>query len=101
MAIGVFINSLGQVPFAMLQGAGRPDLTARLHLIEMPCYLLMLWLLIRSFGIDGAAAAWTVRVTVDALILFGLGHRILSAPVREGSFSREVHGNAGGAITEV
>jgi O-antigen/teichoic acid export membrane protein len=77
LAAGVFINSLAQVPFAMVQGAGRPDLTAKLHMIELPCYLLVLWWLIRAFGIEGAAIAWTGRVTVDALFLFGLAKRFL------------------------
>ena len=39
LAAGVFINSLAQVAFAMIQGAGRPDLTAKLHLLELPFYL--------------------------------------------------------------
>jgi O-antigen/teichoic acid export membrane protein len=77
LAVGVFINSLAQVPFAMVQGAGRPDLTARLHVIELPCYLLALWWLIRTFGIEGAAIAWTGRVAVDALFLFALAKRFL------------------------
>jgi O-antigen/teichoic acid export membrane protein len=77
LAVGVFINSLAQVPFAMVQGAGRPDLTAKLHIIELPCYLLALWLLIRAFGIEGAAMAWTARVGIDAGVLFGLAKRFL------------------------
>ncbi len=36
LAVGVFINSLAFVPFSLLQGVGRPDITATLHLIELP-----------------------------------------------------------------
>jgi len=79
LAVGVFINCLAQVPFALLQGVGRPDLTAKLHLIELPFYLLGLWWLIRDYSIEGAAIAWTVRVTVDALFLFGLAKRFFPA----------------------
>src|SRR5439155_14462406 len=43
LAVGVFINSLANVPFAFLQGVGRPDLSATLHLIELPVYLRLLW----------------------------------------------------------
>ena len=46
LAVGVFINSLAQVPFSLLQGVGRPDITATLHLIELPLYLGVLWWLI-------------------------------------------------------
>ncbi len=75
LAVGVFINSLSQIPFALVQGAGRPDLTAKLHLMELPCYLLGLWWLISAYGVEGAAIAWTARVVVDALILFGMAQR--------------------------
>jgi O-antigen/teichoic acid export membrane protein len=77
LAVGVFINSLALVPFTLVQGVGRPDLTARLHLIELPLYLGLLWWLVSTGGIEGAAIAWTARVAVDALCLFGLTRRYL------------------------
>jgi O-antigen/teichoic acid export membrane protein len=82
LTVGVFVNSLAYVPFALLQGAGRPDLTATLHLIELPVYLGLMWVLIRSNGIEGAAIAWTGRVAVDALFLFVLAKRLLPDPIR-------------------
>jgi O-antigen/teichoic acid export membrane protein len=75
LAVGVFLNSLAQVPFALVQSVGRPDLTAMLHLVELPFYLLALWWLISIYGVEGAAIAWTARVGVDALILFVLAKR--------------------------
>lgn len=78
LAIGVFINSLAQLPFALIQGLGRPDLTAKLHLIELPFYLLIFWWLISTYGIEGAAIAWLARVTVDTIILFGMSYFLLS-----------------------
>lgn len=77
LAVGVFFNSLAQIPFALVQGAGRPDLTSKLHLIELPFYLLAVWWLVNSYGIEGAAIAWVVRVAVDALLLFALVKRVL------------------------
>ncbi len=78
LAGGVFMNSLAQVPFAMVQGAGRPDLTAKLHVVELPLYLLALWWLIGALGIEGAAIAWTARVAVDTAVLFLLANRFFS-----------------------
>jgi O-antigen/teichoic acid export membrane protein len=75
LAVGVFINSLAHIPFALVQGVGRPDLTAKLHLIELPAYLLTLWWLISARGVEGAAIAWTARAGVDALVLFGMTQR--------------------------
>ena len=77
LAVGVFINSLAQIPFALVQGAGRPDITSKLHLAELPIYLVSVWLLIHAYGIEGAAIAWMARVTVDALLLFVVAKRIL------------------------
>src|SRR5882762_5456517 len=79
LALGVLLNSLAQIPFALVQGAGRPDLTAKLHLIELPFYLLALWWLLSARGIEGAAIAWTARVAIDALVLFGMARRFFPA----------------------
>jgi len=81
LAIGVFINSLAHLPFALIQGLGRPDLNAKLHLIELPFYLLLSWIMIGAYGIEGAAIAWTVRVAVDTIILFGMSCFLLSTSV--------------------
>lgn len=70
LALGVLVNSLAQIPYALLHGAGRPDLPAKFHLAQLPFYAGVAWVLIGHFGIAGAAAAWTVRVAVDALLLF-------------------------------
>jgi O-antigen/teichoic acid export membrane protein len=77
LTVGVFINSLAQVPLTLIQGIGRPHITTKIHLIELPCYLAALWWLLKNYGIEGAAFAWCVRVTVDAIILFIIAHRFL------------------------
>jgi len=88
LALGVFVNSLAQIPFALVQGAGRPDLTAKLHLIELPIYLGALWMFVRGYGIEGAAFAWTLRVTVDALLMYLVSRRFL--PTTEVSATRKI-----------
>ncbi len=75
LALGVFVNSLATVPFALIQGGGRPDLTAKIHAIELPFYLGSLWLLVHGLGVVGAAIAWSARVIVDAAILFTVAER--------------------------
>ncbi len=72
IAVGVFIYSLGQVPYALIQGVGRPDLTAKLHLLELPFYLLGVYWLISAYGIEGAAIAWVARIGIDMICLFGM-----------------------------
>ncbi len=72
LALGVFFNSIAYVPFALIQGMGRPDLTAKLHIIELPFYLPASVWLISEWGILGAAIAWSVRVVLDGLLLLWL-----------------------------
>ena len=78
LAVGVFVNSIAQIPFALVQGLGRPDLTAKLHLIELPLYVAALLWLLHLEGINGAAIAWTIRVTVDMALLFAVASKFVS-----------------------
>lgn len=77
LAIGVLINSLARVPFLAIQSAGRPDLTAKVHLVEFPLFVGVLYLLTKEYGIVGAASAWLLRVSIDALVLFVISRRFL------------------------
>ena len=75
LAVGIFANAVAQAPFALLQGTGRPDLTAKLHLVELPLYVLMLWWLAHTSGIVGVAIAWTVRVVIDTVAMQHMANR--------------------------
>jgi O-antigen/teichoic acid export membrane protein len=82
LAVGVLANSLALLPFSFVQGIGRPDLTAKLHLFELPAYFgLLLWL-IRAAGIDGAAIAWAIRSVLDGAALFIMAGRFLPTGTR-------------------
>lgn len=76
LAIGVFANGLAHVPFALVQGVGRPDLTAKVHLVELPIYLTAVWVFTVVWGITGAAVAWTLRAAIDAIFLFIIAARL-------------------------
>jgi O-antigen/teichoic acid export membrane protein len=77
LAIGIFFYCMGQIPYAFIQGAGRPDLTAKLHLLEMPVYLILLFGAIHWAGIVGAAIVWTIRIALDTICLFIMTQRLL------------------------
>ncbi len=57
LAVGVLVNSLGLISQALIQASGRPDVTAKLHIIELPLYLSYLPWLLSVYGINGAAGA--------------------------------------------
>ena len=77
LAIAVLLNSMAQVPFTHLQSVGRPDVTAKFHLMELPVYLVTLFFLARHFGITGVAVAWLLRVMLDSFLLFWFSFRLL------------------------
>jgi len=72
LSFGLVVNGLAKLPSALLQGVGRPDLTARLHLAELPAFVLVLGGCVWMWGIEGAAVAWAARVTADAAALYWL-----------------------------
>ena len=81
--LGAWINGLAFIAFTLLQGQGRPDITGKLHMIELVPFLAILWILTSTLGIKGAATAWSLRCAADALALFwvsGINRRdVLSA----------------------
>ncbi|HUG40845.1 MAG TPA: flippase [Longimicrobiales bacterium] len=76
LAIGALANAAAHVPFGLLHGIGRPDLPARLHLLELPLQLVLAWLLVSRYGIPGAALAWTLRILLDTALLFAAAARV-------------------------
>lgn len=70
---GIWINAIAYAPSSYLQGRGRPDITAKFHLLELFPYMAVLWLMVEHSGMEGAALAWSLRVTVDALLLIWAG----------------------------
>lgn len=69
LAVAIVVNAVAHVPYALLQGRGRPDLPAKFHLAELPVQLGATWLLVSRFGVAGAAGAWLLRVSLDAGLL--------------------------------
>jgi O-antigen/teichoic acid export membrane protein len=78
LAVGVLIHSLTLIASAFVQSA-RPDLYAKLALLELPLYVLALWVLLKGYGIEGAAVAWTARVVVDGAALAAMARQLLPA----------------------
>src|SRR5262249_55083015 len=79
---GVLVNCLAHMPFTLIQSAGRPDLTAKLYLAELPIYLVVLLVLLKTYGLQGAAITFMVRGIADAALMFFLAHRLLPQPSR-------------------
>ena len=82
--LGAWITGLAFVTYTLIQSQGRPDLTGKLHMAEVLPFLGILWVLTSHFGIIGAAVAWSLRSTIDALAMFwaaGLPRRVVASAV--------------------
>lgn len=77
LSLAVLVNSLANIPYTLIQAFGRPDITAKFHIIEVIPYILLLWILAAKFGIVGVAAAWLARVSADAILLFWYADKLL------------------------
>lgn len=74
--LGVYINGFAHIPYAILQSTGRADITAKLHMLELPLYAGLIIALVEYFGIVGAAIAWTTRIMLDTALLFIMAVKI-------------------------
>jgi O-antigen/teichoic acid export membrane protein len=99
LAVGVLFNAAAHVPFVYVQALGRPDVTARIHLAELVVHVPLTWALVSHLGIAGAALAWTIRVTVDAVVVLAAAVRLLGLPLRRVVAARTVYlGLAAGCL---
>jgi O-antigen/teichoic acid export membrane protein len=70
MALGIFVNSVAYIPFSFLQGIGKPEITAKIQLFELPLFAIAMWFAVSETGIKGAVLVWFVRIVIDAILLF-------------------------------
>ena len=70
LSVGALASFLAYIPTDFLKGIGRPDLTAKLQVVELPISIGVTWLLTIAFGLPGAAGAWSLRVLLNAALLF-------------------------------
>jgi O-antigen/teichoic acid export membrane protein len=70
LLIAMWINGLAVNPFMLLRARGRPDLTAKFHLLELIPYVIALYAGVTWFGLAGVALAGIFRVMLDTLLLY-------------------------------
>lgn len=73
---GVLVNGFALVPFTLLQAIGRTDITAKLHMVELPLFAFALATLVSLHGVVGASMAWSLRVGFDAVCLLYVAQRL-------------------------
>jgi len=82
LSVAILFNSIGYIPFTLIQGVGRPDVVAKYHLIELPLYVSVAFFLINMLGINGAALAWCLRMGWTIPIFFVLCIKKAGVPLK-------------------
>ncbi len=77
LTAGVFVYAMSYLAFSLLQSAGRPDLPARWHLLELPVFAAAAWWMTNQYGIIGMAITWGLRGLLDVLALYPLALRFV------------------------
>jgi O-antigen/teichoic acid export membrane protein len=75
LLLAYWANAFAIVPYVRLQAAGRPDLVAKLLLLEIPAYLVVLYVALDRLGLVGAALAFLLRCMTDYFVLSFAGGR--------------------------
>jgi O-antigen/teichoic acid export membrane protein len=76
-SIGILVNSITHIPFTLIQSAGLAKTTAKIHIIQFPIFIGLLWTLIHFYGILGAALAWLARMILDSILMFSACYKIM------------------------
>ena len=79
LALAVILSAADSVVSGFIDSIGRPDINAKFSIAELVCYVPVLIVLLHTFGISGAALAWTLRVGFDLFIRVMIASRL--APV--------------------
>lgn len=75
---GMLLSSLAMVPFTYLQGRALFRLTAAIHAVELPVFMVAIYIMTRQFGVTGAAMAWTLRAAADGALMYFFCRRALA-----------------------
>ena len=76
LATGILMNSLSLIPNNFFQGIGKPKIPTLINLIEFPFYILIMWFSIKFNGIKGAAFAFMIMASIDAIIMYIAAHKM-------------------------
>lgn len=69
VGIGIIFKSMTYLPISHLQSLGKPSVVAKIHLFEVPIYMLLLYSLSINFGLMGVAVAHCFRLIMDYMLM--------------------------------
>jgi O-antigen/teichoic acid export membrane protein len=77
LLFGLLFNILAYIPHSTVTASGRTDALAKLYWFELILYVAVAVWLVNSYGIVGAAAAWSLRAVIDTFLVIWLAKKIV------------------------
>jgi O-antigen/teichoic acid export membrane protein len=81
LSVGIFLAGLAILPLALLYGSGRPDLPAKVNLIQVALHIPVTIILTRALGITGAALSVTLLRSEDLIFYEWAARRAIGRAV--------------------
>lgn len=77
LALAVCLSAADAVISGFIDSIGRPDINAKFSIVELLLYVPVLVGLLKGFGIEGAAIAWTIRIGIDLVARVAIAERLV------------------------
>jgi O-antigen/teichoic acid export membrane protein len=77
LAIGMLLNAVSQVACTLLDAVGKPGLRAKVFLAVVAPFLILLVVLTKLFGLNGAAAGWLLGTALHTGWYLLLSRKVL------------------------
>jgi O-antigen/teichoic acid export membrane protein len=81
LVVGILINAMDGVVAGLIDAIGKPDVNAKISVLELVLSIPVLLTLLAWFGIEGAAITWVLRCCVDFVLRLSILARFYP-PVR-------------------
>src|SRR2546423_3820112 len=98
LSLGVFVGGLAHLPLAVLYGAGRPDLPAKIHIGEVLVHIPLTFALVGVAGSFTGAAAWGLRGPAGLLLFEWAARRALGGAAADDAETTRVRRFVGLAV---
>ncbi len=80
LLLGIWFNGVSHVPYFLLQSQGRPDVIAKVQILELPIYTIAAWAAAQWFGLVSVALVWVCRCVIEGFLLYRVsGLKIVSS----------------------
>jgi O-antigen/teichoic acid export membrane protein len=76
LVAGLYFNALVIPKHSEILATIGPKVMVKCYLLELPLYIIGLWVLVKNYGISGAAFAWMLRCSLDSILILTISNSL-------------------------